>query len=654
MKTIKLILFLIFISKISTVDAQKIRCQIINEVNEPVEFASVYNLNLNKGVYTNELGYFLIEAKYTDSLLIRHTNYHSLKISVKGIPSNNKIALKSMDIILPELIVTTEKLDLYKIVEFAKNKIIEEGSNNCVSKSYLLHKSYMNEVSNEMLEAYYNSNHHKYFKEKKLKAGRIALKEDFLFTSLNIPTVFYNYNYLNKVKTIMPLSPLSLNKRKLKRKFNLFLLRKIGDNYLISIQLKNENEKYFNTIVTINEKDTSFQSIAFSKNVVHQNLLYPINENDKIDSLKIELKYAFSKNKLEKLEYNQSYNYTQLEEVNKINSKGVFLFYDYNKQFILPKYNFNTNSTDYDLITELPYNQIFWDNNTLIVNGDSLVNNEYFYTTNYKLEDYSIFDGHKYFNQRNIPWSKNRVSLGLINKGYDFKISTEYHDFQSKNELFNFSAQIYLDVNESNKEKTYYSKVLIDVQNSFYYLKGNENSLCFLNMYYDLYEIERRTLDLILNSNKWNYLQIDSIYSKSIDQLNNNLENYFKIIDHGEELGAVRSYISHIKEKLGIDNSIYILEKEFQLNTSSSPKIRKVKECYNLGSALLKIGKINESLKYLLLAEELGDENGWLYYNIGVNYYLLGEYEKSCSYFSKSEMLGETIEEKYKNTCEIK
>jgi len=83
-KHILSILLVIIVINSFSQDAGYIAGKVLGKNNEPVEFATLYNLTKNKGCITNFNGDFTLVAEPGDSIRIQHLNYRSKLVKIKN------------------------------------------------------------------------------------------------------------------------------------------------------------------------------------------------------------------------------------------------------------------------------------------------------------------------------------------------------------------------------------------------------------------------------------------------------------------------------------------------------------------------------------------------------------------------------------------
>lgn len=135
-------------------------------------------------------------------------------------------------------------------------------------------------------------------------------------------------------------------------------------------------------------------------------------------------------------------------------------------------------------------------------------------------------------------------------------IDTTYRelDKEPKVSLYRFSGRVFLDVNLYNDSVDILTATIFDPYDSYYKLPIYNSTNCFLNIYFDLCEIERRKFHAFLLENKVTPDDIHTYYEAFLKEFENKTEDYLVSLARGtnEEEMIIRNEI--IREKLGIDN----------------------------------------------------------------------------------------------------
>ena len=92
-------------------------------------------------------------------------------------------------------------------------------------------------------------------------------------------------------------------------------------------------------------------------------------------------------------------------------------------------------------------------------------------------------------------------------------------------------------------------------------------STAFLNMYFDLMEIQRRELELDLKLNAKSSKEAEQIYAKKMYKVNQLSESFFLDVERGNNEEGMLKWNQIIVNELQIDNWVF-----FQLDEAFDPE----------------------------------------------------------------------------------
>ena len=111
-----------------------------------------------------------------------------------------------------------------------------------------------------------------------------------------------------------------------------------------------------------------------------------------------------------------------------------------------------------------------------------------------------------------------------------------------------------MDVNSYNDSTHVLTATILDPYESFYYLPIDSATQCFINMYFDLYEIERMKLQKELEGIKNKNEVVQKIYSEMLIKLKDTKQKYLNEVELGTDEHNMRKWNKYIIDNLGIDN----------------------------------------------------------------------------------------------------
>jgi len=386
-----------------------------------------------------------------------------------------------------------------------------------------------------------------------------------------------------------------------------------------------------------------------------------INEEDQMGELDYTVSYTFdntARNLLEKIGFKYSFRYDNNVTKKQIETEGIFLFYDKSELFSIPYYSEPESIvTDYDKIISQPYDKLFWRENVVLLPSKESIELRNFFNENGVLLNFnSLSENNSLFKDKVIPWSKRRIFPYEINwkSITNNNVVSNPGGLKTRSKLYNFSVQIYLDRNAIKDSVYYIAETLIDIDKSYCHLKKANNTSCFLNLYFDQVEIIKEEMLKTLRNQEWEKDQVDSIFNHTQLILKKELKAYGLLSNHGKNEKILSFYADKVEKRLKVDNTLLLADQQLkdELNQIHREDRKAHIELYKFGNKLFKLEQYDNALTIFTKALELGDDNTWLYYNIGLTYSKLGDKTNACFLFEKCIELGKTIDPEVLQNCD--
>ncbi|MCB0604967.1 MAG: carboxypeptidase-like regulatory domain-containing protein [Saprospiraceae bacterium] len=539
---------------------------------EPVPYASIYNRNSKKGTISNTDGYFRIFiGNITDTIIITSVGYKKQTYKFDEEKKYYYIFLEEDILILNEVTITPKDNSyLYNTIQTSKESISNVERK---SKAYYELKSFVNDRQIELVEAYYNINIEGYsLMNLDIKAGRIALRNyrNHFFVSLASSRAILMLNMLGK-NNYFPKNPIELSKSKLKKYYYLNLestyLNNDNDSvYIIEYTPKDTTGLFFYGKIWINKTNNHFIKFTMNCDNALKHPFLPLFPSDKISNVSLFITQSFKNKSDGQVLYNHTDFIYKIDYVSRSESleaqnysiltKAVLYAYNYDSIFNLPFFNFgDINMDDYRKINAMPYNDFFWKNNDEYRLNDSINSNELFFNDSSSLTNKTLFNSNtilnkSFFEHPYIHWSKNRVKFRDILQDTSF----ENELTAIKSEQYNLSVKIYMDINSYKDSTDIITSTIFDPFESFYYLPIDNQTHCFVNIYFDLCEIERRKFEEKLKAQKININSAKEMYNTFLTQFEINKKVYLKAVERGTNKKEMEKYNNIVYKELGINN----------------------------------------------------------------------------------------------------
>lgn len=582
------LLFTIFITSVFYIDSSfaqeqesgfiSVSSKLIDaKSGETIPYATIYNVRNAKGTMSNMSGdFYLPKCLPEDSIQISFIGYETKFFKAKELNEQPIIYMNTRAEFLRELTIYGDDNFLYALISRSKKTTSSKVIN---AKTYFSLESYIDTMQVEWLEGYYNGIYRGYeVNDLNLKNGRIALaaRKNKYFVSVSSSKAQYSHRIFEYNRNF-PASPFEYSKKKAKKKFKLKLSNSykndVGNTIMvIDFTPKEKVSSSFTGRVWIDSTDASIQKIALQCIDASIFPFHPIWASDTLKQVDLNLVKTFERvdgnMTVNSIDFNyRLYYQDRNDSTYVINTHNMVVAYNYDQFFTLPLFDFDVNEeNDYRKVNAAPYNNFFWDNMDEFSGYDRKKTNELF--LNRAIFDQgTMFLGNSFFvkgffEQTYVFWSPKRVMFGETNMKLE---NTEVKSLIAK-DLYSLNAQIYLDINYLNDSLHTLSRTILDPFTSYYYFPTTLKSTAFLNMYFDLIEIQRRELESDLKINAHSPKEAEQIYSKKMYKVNQLSEQFFLDVERGNNEEGMIEWNKFIVDRLNIDNWEF-----FQLDQAFDP-----------------------------------------------------------------------------------
>lgn len=372
--------------------------------------------------------------------------------------------------------------------------------------SYWILCSSMNRERTEYLEGFYNAVQRQgSLVNLALKQGRAGLRDldGQYFVSLNTSKVFTGMSLLNSNDWI-PEGPLMLNKKNLRKRYQFQLKEEINDSIqVISFSPVLPDESTFSGVLTFNQRSGRPIQLVYLHNKTNRHPFQPVGEKqDAIGPMNMTLVWQFSEEDQPFQLIRQSINYGfQLTSSRHaplmIQTDCVWYQLPQQAPFQLPSFNLEQEVYDYRAFSFLPPNIRFWSNQSpplLTLSQTSF--RDQFVRENRFLYQHRLNDGLKkaFFETRLLIWNDSlRLNLKRVLGGETSNDKLTSTAFGVIPEL-HLNAGIYMDLNFWGDSLEVNTLAYFNPFDCQIPAKAKTSAGLLLNLYFDLYELERRAL----------------------------------------------------------------------------------------------------------------------------------------------------------------
>jgi hypothetical protein len=558
-----------------------------SKTKSPIPYASIKVKDKKLQSVANANGKFSLSYdlfKIKDTLIISCVGYVSKSVPVKIISGSSIINLDPIIYQLSAVDIKSKgNIDYpYELFSELCKKYREFGESEH-AKGYYLFLSHYDEMPLEIIEGYFNSDIscRNGISQLSLKNGRIGLNPNN-FYSLNTTDILSHFSPLSLSGNFnIPCCPSNFSFHQLKKLYDARIIKNSVENgnkeYVLQFLARKDTATLFSGLAWINRSEKTIEKVEYTINVNDFNYLKPAIKGDKTDSIKLSLVFIFDNSNKEhpvvsQVSLDYSLLYTSLHSSNtiKITSEANLLFYDYTNPFpgIFPAGLIEDQNNDYQKISCLPYDSVFWSSPGITPQSDKQKLFIDFFRTNGVLINFSkgldSIAGSNY-----IRWNTSSdVSFSKIfsrpPKYGDLTLTTGVKPSEKQFGVIPFEIICRILINPFVMADSLHlsSNTLLDKNNSYYSLGRSLKATTFILLTFDLYEQKRREIIAECNRvNKNHNLTLDEfqlIYFKALKQLNDTIKIFQTETENGTSGKELARWHYTISKKTGIDRSLLI------------------------------------------------------------------------------------------------
>ncbi len=599
----RITIILLFISILSFSQQVKISATVKDsQTGEVLPYCNVLVVGANKGTITNADGIFSITTDSENDILeFSFIGYKKTKIVAKNILKYPVVKLEKQSLSLQEVIIAGNDDFLYSMLTKCRRNI-NGNDKKTVSKAYFGLESEVYGKPVEFLECYFNGE----LKGQRiidliLKNGRLAHNILDQNISQNIETT-KAIRLLNIIEnnSFYPVIPTQLGKTQMMKEFRLFLIPADSSMFHIRFSPKKKDDSHFSGEYWIDKETMLLRKIKLN---IEDAKVYPFVSvfDDNMDSISlgITITYKITDKTMypELITFDYSYRIQRrtggvlfcgplrddddyysktllepFEEFRSYNVKSVLYFYDFEKLFIAPFFEYDTDISDYAKLTLIPYNPRFWEYNkailltaeqkrkiNFITDGDFMfVSKEDQYGKTFMLDErFLIYQDTTYNNSfvgyYTFWYPYKRVFIDKTKPNNKTATTQEIINL-SASSLVKFKVQFLLDIVETEDSLICTTHTVFEDNNSYYRIPIDSNSNVLVNLYFDICEIERQKMQSVLDSSNLTLKQIEELYEKTNDEMIKTTTKFMNDVSYGKNIEELNVWNTYVLEKIGIDN----------------------------------------------------------------------------------------------------
>ncbi|HRZ42096.1 MAG TPA: carboxypeptidase-like regulatory domain-containing protein [Bacteroidales bacterium] len=552
------------------------------ETRSPLPFSSVRVRGTTTGTVANVGGsYILRSAGIHDSIMFSYVGYQTVTVPASLLITHGTVFLVQKPEMLAGVSVYAREDYLYKMVERC-GKRIRKQSGERTAKAYFGLETFIGERPAELLECYYNAvTEGVQVEALLLKNGRIGLAVvgSRLFNSIETSKAISRFSLVRR-NSLFPAVPTQFSMKEMQKAFVLTPGRQ--DEAILHVRFapRQDSGSYFKGEMWIDKESASLIQMNLSVDTAR---IFPFESlwDDSVRNVNMELVFRFfqfaGRMVPEYIRFNYNFDYetassearlvidTLPDMLRRIETRSILSFYDYGEPFILPWFEYDPDESDYHKLAMIPYNDFFWNHNSaMLLTGDQR-NSLGFYADKGMLVNFGEGNHGKNFLKMfnsdtvgyNFPYAfwgtDSRVRLNK-NMPQNETWSQDRIKDQIPSDLYHLEVKILLDVTQARDTFHEVSYTVFDETQTFFHLPPQPCTNLFLNLYFDICEIERRKMEAVLHQNTFTINQIDSLYQSTTREIEGITGKYLKEVQQGKNRAEMEKWNQYVFDRLRIDN----------------------------------------------------------------------------------------------------
>ena len=262
------------------------------------------------------------------------------------------------------------------------------------------------------------------------------------------------------------------------------------------------------------------------------------------------------------LTYDLSYRMGD-QQTRKLHTVAILRPYDLGEPFFEPIFDTPYDRSDHCQITFLPYDSVFWSLNQGLVRTDRQEAALRFFA------DHGALVGHKdrsftdvddlLFDGLYTVWSStSRITRSTIVRSEPPSPiqgnTLAENATQARSTKVDIEATIYLDAYEGPGGYSVRSATILDVFGSRYDLPMESGTNAFLNIWFDLCEIERRRMERDLGYGTLTEEKVRTAHAETMERIERTTLRFEKETSMGKNVEAMQSWNELVLRELGLNN----------------------------------------------------------------------------------------------------
>ena len=532
---------------------------------EAIPFCTVVVKGEKQGVLTNSDGAFQLWATSpNDSLTLAFMGHGTRTVSVGSVLNDPVIRLTASGIELRPLEVTRND-KLYRLMAESGQRLRKHHRYH--SKLYFELETHSAGQAVEVVEAYYNATFDGPLIEGlDLKNGRIGMApvDGRYFVSLNTTKAIAQLDVARDMGSF-PGTPFQGSAKEVRKHFDLTLEGvQAGATPLYRIRFAprvNDGTR-FTGIAWLDTATLAPHRIELTCSDCSRHPFIPLWEGPKLDSVQLHFTQGFAlhngRPELDLVTLDYTLRYTSERRDDVIRSTGVMHVFDRGGAFILPLFDYDAAQDDYRKITFLPYDSAFWTNAHGLLRTDQQQRDLDFFATHGNLVGHGreLLKQARFFESNYAFWAADKrigMKHSFARKYYDEELKHPQRSVAPAASQVELKAQLFLAMDTANGTLRTFSATVFDGFKSYWLIPEEPETDCYINLFFDLCEMERRRMmERLAGVN--DVAQARRIHHEATKEMERTTERFRKECSLGHDRKALARWNTIVKDALYIDN----------------------------------------------------------------------------------------------------
>ena len=537
--------------------------------NLPLAYCSVGVKGSPNGTITNEEGSFSLQVDLTaDSITFSYVGFRTRTMVAQAVVERGIIVLARSVTELREVEIVPAGEALYELVARCAKAMRKQTSSK--AKVYFEMNTHMDLQPVEVIECFYNASlNGPHIEDLLLKQGRIGIApmKGRYFVSLDVTKAMSLLDIRGEASKF-PMSPFQwTSARAIRKRYDAQQEAYSTDGTRLDhllLRPRDGTSGAFSVDVWIDSTTAQARSIEMHCTGCRPHPFVVLKPEDRIEHMDMTVRFTFKANgtdagKLDHTELSYALVYKDDRGTRDVRTTAVMHCFDHGGEFILPEFDYDQGQNDYRKITFQPYDSAFWADSPALVRTDAQERDRDYFA------EHGVLTGSTHVNlqkatffESNYAWwsASKRISLKTLPTPESAKTPTPTSRSSGATvsaSQVHLEAQLYLDMDTINGTTRHFSATVFDGFKSFYRLVEEPHTDVFLNIFFDLCEMERRAMEERLVGVS-DVARIRSIHAVAVANMQRTTTRYLKETRLGADRSGLKHWNDRVQQALGIDN----------------------------------------------------------------------------------------------------